>query len=307
MIVSSLPRIGIEFSSEYLAMVVLDQGPNETVAKECRERSIAEGMLCPNFLSRNIQDVKGLKSNLETLCGEATKSHERLGLVLPDSVVKVSLVSLDSVPKSSKDLDVLLKWKIANSIPFDIDEAQVSYSLQGDNENGNSQFIVLTSRRDIILEYENLCASIGLKAGLILPSSIAVSKFLHASVLKTRSGDWLFVNAFNQSGSIVIFRDKKIIYFRNLSSGSTEELGALVHQASMYYEDRLKGKGFEGILYLDKERDAQASELRRSVLMPMVDSSDVIDLEKTEVLRMIPATEKTLCAASVGMLSKIEI
>ena len=300
--VSPPPHICVEFSPERLTMVILNGDTRNMVVKECRERPLAKGMLTASFHSRNIQDVKGLKNLFEDLYGAEKRRPNRLGIVLPDSIAKISLVKLESVPKNRTDLDSLIRWSIAKSIPFDLDEAQISYSLQKVNDHGDSQFIVLTSRRDVILEYEQLCASIGLKAGLIVPSSIAVTQLLFTSSFGAGSGDCLFVKSSVESGSVAILREGNIAYFKNLPSGSSEDLGALVHQTNMYYEDRLQGKHFRGIFYLGQERDQEASDLQKSILFPLVDLSEVIDVTGNEMLQGLTFCEKSFCAASVGML-----
>jgi len=300
--ISPPPRICVEFAPERLAMVIMDGDSSNPLIKECRERPVEKGLLNASFLSRNIQDVKSLRNILDDLYGAEKGRHRRLGIVLPDSIVKISILSLESVPTDRRDLDSLIKWNIEKSIPFDLSEAQVSYSLQGITKNQNSQFIILTSRREVILEYERLCGSVGLKAGLIVPSSIAVLQLLCTSSSVKDSGDWLFVNSDDSSGSVAILRDKKIEYFKNVPFGRDNDLSSLVHQTTMYYEDRLKGEGFRRVFYLGRERDRERAELRKSLLFREADLSKIVDVTGNEGLQGVPFTMKALCAASTGML-----
>tara|TARA_B100001123_G_scaffold441920_1_gene584255 strand:- start:24043 stop:25002 length:960 start_codon:yes stop_codon:yes gene_type:complete len=299
--VSPTPHVFVEFSKERLTVVVFERNVRGLAIKEFREKPLGEGILNASFLSRNVQDAKGLRSILQDAYGTVKRRHNRIGIALPDSIVKISLVDLDTVPKSRKDLDSVIRWSIEKSIPFNLDEAQVSYALQKINENQRQRFIVLTSRREVVLEYERLCESIGLQAGLIVPSSIAVSKLLHTFSAHAKSGDCLFVNSTIESGSIVILRDENIVYFKTLSSVRTEDLATLVHQTNMYYEDRLNGKGFDRIFYLGGENDREELELQKSILFPLVSLSKIIVVTENEIFQKVPFSKKALCAASAGM------
>ena len=49
--------------------------------------------------------------------------------------------------------------------------------------------------------------------------------------------------------TLVIVRRGRVIFYRHRGADGEESLADLVHQASMYYEDRLSGQGF-GRVYL---------------------------------------------------------
>ena len=62
------------------------------------------------------------------------------------------------------------------------------------------------------------------------------------------TGDWLVVHMRPDYTSIAIMRGGDVIFFRNRPEGDGEALADLVHQTTMYYQDRLSGQGFARVL-----------------------------------------------------------
>ena len=99
------------------------------------------------------------------------------------------------------------------------------------------------ARRTVIEEYEGLCAEAGASAGIV---DLATFNVVNA-VLAGRqppTADWLLVNVAADYTTIAILRGASLIFFRNRGSDAEGTLLDLVHQTTMYYEDRLQGGGF---------------------------------------------------------------
>ena len=162
--------------------------------------------------------------------------------MIPDPVAKVSLVKFQQVPAKAQELDQLIRWQVRKAAPFAIEEAQVSY-VDGAHLADGQEFIVSLARRDIVAEYEALCAEAGAHAGLIdLSTFNVINAVLGGS--GAPSGDWLLVNVAPEWASMAILRGQDLVFFRSRGSESEGTLADLVHQTAMYYEDRLSGAGF---------------------------------------------------------------
>ncbi len=172
---------------------------------------------------------------------------KRVALVVPDSIAKVSLVRLDSVPPRAQDLDQLIRWHVRKSAPFPIDEAQVTWSPGAAVAEGGREFVVALARREVIQQFEGACAEAGAQAGFVDLSTFSLVNAVLAYAGEL-AGDWLLVHVTPDYGSIAILRGHDLIFFRSRSEGSDESLPDLVHQTAMYYEDRLGGTGFARVV-----------------------------------------------------------
>jgi Tfp pilus assembly PilM family ATPase len=200
----------------------------------------------------------------------------RVGLVLPDLVAKVSLVRFEQVPVRASDLDQLVRWQVRKTAPFPIEEAQVSFvpgvTVGPGSDAGaggaGQEFVVTLARRATIEDYEGLCADAGAHAGLVDLATFNVINAVLAGTPAVASLDWLLVNVAPDDASIAILRGPHLIFFRNRAADTEGTLEDLVHQAAMYYEDRLSGEGLTrafltGVAGAGAHHAADIEQLRR--------------------------------------------
>jgi Tfp pilus assembly PilM family ATPase len=171
----------------------------------------------------------------------------KVALVIPDLATRVSLVRFDQVPASREDLDQLIRWQVKKSAPFPIEDASLTWTPGSQSIEGGHEFVVALARQDVIREYESACESAGLHAGLVDLSTFSVVNCYLAGG-RVPTGDWLVVQVRSDYTSIAIMRGGDVIFFRNKGEGEGDALADLVHQTTMYYQDRLSGQGFTRVL-----------------------------------------------------------
>jgi hypothetical protein len=218
----------------------------------------------PSLTGQNIIDKAAVVAAVRAALGKVGRPA-RIALIIPDPVVKVSLIQFEQVPARRDDLEQLVRWQIRKSAPFPIDDACVTYTPGARTASGGAEFVVAVARREIIEEYEAVCAGAGTYAGLIdLATFSAINLFLASS--STTAGDWLLVHMRPEYTSIAIMRGDDMIFFRNKPEDDNESLADLVHQTTMYYQDRLSGQGFARVLLGGSGRVAGAVEMARRSL-----------------------------------------
>ena len=259
------PRVAVEIASGRVsAATIAVRGGKAVVAAHATEL-LPPGALVPSLTAANVHDRGAVMGALRRVFDEIGGRPKRVGLVIPDPVAKVSLVRFEQVPARPQDLDQLVRWQIKKTAPFPIEDAQLSY-VPGARAADGYDFVVSVARRETIAEYEGLCAEAGAHAGVV---DLATFNIVNAVLAESEppAGDWLLVHVAADYASIAICRGPHLIFFRNRTSDSEGTLPDLVHQATMYYEDRLSGAGF-GRVILVGGGTGQAGEtdaLRRSL------------------------------------------
>jgi Tfp pilus assembly PilM family ATPase len=112
---------------------------------------------------------------------------------------------------------------------------------------GAQEFVVAVARKDIVAQYEQACTQAGVQAGLVDLATFSIVN----GVLGSRTapgGDWLLVHVTPTYTTLSVIRDANLIFFRNRVDDAEGTLADLVHQTSMYYEDRLQGAGFTRVM-----------------------------------------------------------
>ncbi len=237
------------------------------------------GAVASTLTGQNIQDRRLVGQAVSNVLAQLGSRHRRVALVLPDSVAKVSLVRLDAVPPRAQDLDQLIRWHVRKSAPFPLEEAQVTCSPGAAMPAGGREFVVALARRAVVREYESVCEEAGAHAGIVDLSTFSLVNAVLAAG-DSVEGDWLLVHVTPGSASIVILRNRDLIFFRNRAEGSDDNLPDMVHQTAMYYEDRLEGRGFTRVLVTgvgDGDASGGLDEMRRQIEARLGARSETVD------------------------------
>jgi Tfp pilus assembly PilM family ATPase len=278
------PSVALEIASHRVSAATVDWRGGQAVISSHAAEPLPPGVLAPSLTTANVRDRAALLTAVNRVL-ERMGRPRRIGLIIPDVVGKVSLIRFEKLPPRVQELDQLVRWQVRKSAPFPIDEAQVSY-VRGVEAADGHELIVSLARRNVIEEYERLCADAGAHAGLVdLATFNVVNAVLAGNAAPDAPTgaalkDWLLVNVAADSASIVVLRGPHLIFFRNRAAETDGTLADLVHQTAMYYEDRLQGGGFSRVLLAGAAGAGHASDvtqLRASIEERLRTRVDAID------------------------------
>jgi len=237
------PTVAVEIASRRVTVVGLGTSPAGPVVSAQASESLPEGAVVPGLSAGNIQQPEAVASALaRALQRSGLGSTRRAALVIPDSVARVSLLHLETVPNRPDDLDQLINWQIRKATPFSIDDAQVSHYFAS-RDGDTATVAAVVARRDVVLEYERIASAAGIHTGLVDLASFNVMNAIIGAGTAT-AGDWLFVHLAAEATTLAILRRDALLFYRHRTAVDEEPLGALVHQTAMYHEDRLAGAAF---------------------------------------------------------------
>ena len=306
---TSGPAVAVELAADHVSAASVETRAGTPVIGVHATEPLPSGALVPSLTSANVLDRPVILSALQRVL-ERAGHPRRIGLIVPDLVAKVSLVRFEHVPARAADLDQLVRWQVRKAAPFPIEEAQVSYQ-PGFTAADGQEFIVSLARRSVIEEYEGLCADAGAYAGIVDLATFNVINAALATIPPAAGEqDWLLVNVAADYASIAIMRGANLIFFRNRGADAEGTLLDVVHQAAMYYEDRLQGAGFArafltGGSGASARQSADAEDLRRSLQDRLQKPIESVDASRaaslTDRITVSPALLDTL-APLVGLL-----
>ena len=318
------PTVGVEIAARRVTAVALgDRGGKAVVTAHATER-LPDGLVVPALNQPNFTDRAAVIAAVGRVLGQLGVRASRVGLVVPDGAAKVSLIKFDKVPPRAEDLEQLIRWQVKKSVPFPIEQAQVTWTRGVTDPAGAAEFVVALARRDIVEEYEGVCQAANAQAGLVdlatlnlINLALAADPTLAggASGAALASGgsalpiDWLLVHVGADSSTIAIVRGAQVIFFRNRPADAEGQLSDLVHQTAMYYEDRLHGPGFSRVLVtardVPEDLAAEVDQLYRGLAERIGDRVESLDVRGAAALadRIAPAPELlNALAAPVGLV-----
>ena len=249
------------------------------------------GAVVPSLNEPNIADPKAVGAALRTLFEDMAIRPRRVALAIPDGVAKISLLRFEQVPEQAHDLDELIRWQVRKAAPFRIEDAQLSFLRGQRDADGSTEFVVVMARRDIVREYEDVCAAAGAHAGIVDLTTFNVINSVLAGP-KAASGDWLLVHVAQEDATMAILRGQHLVFFRHRSADGEAGLADLVHQTAMYYEDRLSGSGFSRVVLAgaggngtdDRQARQDAEYLREALEQRLGAKVDPIDPRQAATL-----------------------
>jgi type IV pilus assembly protein PilM len=243
------PTLGLHLDAQRVTAVVVDRDAATPLVRSVASAPLPPGALVPSLTSHNVLQSSVVVQAVRGLLDQIGGRHRRVALAIPDSAAKVSLLPFEQVPTHARDLEQLIRLQLRKTVPFPVDDAQVTWSRGGQHDAGTT-LVVTAMRRDIVGEYEAVCASAGLHAGTVDLATFNVMN-LALSAGGPGSGlpgDTLLVHVTATYASIAVMRDGALIFFRTRHADAAEPVADVVHQTRMFYEDRLSGRGFARVL-----------------------------------------------------------
>jgi Tfp pilus assembly PilM family ATPase len=301
------PGAAVEVAADHVSAAGLEFRGGRPVVSAHAVESLAAGVLVPSLTALNVRDREAVGAAVGRVL-ERVGRPRRVGLVVPDPVAKVSLVRFEKVPPRGEDLDQLIRWQVRKAAPFPIEDAQVSHVV-GLHAADGQEFIVTLAKREIVEEYESLCAAAGAHAGIVDLSTFNV---INAALAGSGApaGDWLLVNVASDYASIAILRGADLMFFRSRGAETEGTLADLVHQTAMYYEDRLQGAGFSRVMLsgasnASSQHAPDVEQIRRNLEGRLGTSVEPVDVRSaaqlTDRITAAPSLLDTL-APLVGLL-----
>ncbi len=185
-------------------------------------------------------------------------------LVIPDYAVRMSILDFEQFPDGEPERIALIRFRLRKSVPFHIDEAQVSYVIQ-QREAKFVEVLAVAIARPILAEYEQLFSEAGFRIGLVTPSSIAaLPLFSRASP----SALTLVVKLAGTTVSVLLIQRGRLRLVRSIDMAAGEDdmpgaesdlLPGIIQQTLAYAEDQV-GSPVDQILICGAEGFCQHME-----------------------------------------------
>ena len=243
------PTLGLHLDAQRVTAVLVDRDAPSPLVRAVASTVLPPGAVVPSLTSHNILQRDVVVQALRGLVDQIGGRPRHVALAVPDTAAKVSLLPFDQIPANTRDLEQLVRLQLRKTVPFPVEDAQVTWS-RGGQQDASTILVVTAMRRDIVQEYEAVCAAAGLHAGTI---DLATFNVVNLALLGGPSGaglpgDTLLVHVTPGYASIALLRDGALIFFRTRQNDATEPVADVVHQTRMFYEDRLNGQGFARVL-----------------------------------------------------------
>jgi len=228
-----------------------------------RIERIGERALQPSPNASNIVYPQAYRAALQQLTGALPARKRTAALVIPDYAVRMAILDFQEFPAAEADRLALLRFRLRKSVPFHIDEARVSYSIQV-QEPQRIDLLAVAIARPILEEYESLFSERGYRVGLVIPSSLAALPLFGR--MEPKAGLTLIAKIAGSTISVLLNHQGRLRLIRSLDlslaepggrDGYTDAVLALLQQSAAYAEDQI-GSAAERILFCGFEDETES-------------------------------------------------
>lgn len=159
-------------------------------------------------------------------------------LILPDYSARVAVLDFDAFPSKPEEQLPLVRHRIKKSIPYDLDSARVSYTLQPGGGAKKYQVVVAVVALEIVARYEAAFRAAGFEPGYVTTSALAALKLLDNDgirVVAKLSGGVLSVSAAMRGGL-------KLARCIELAELTPQEVMGVLYPTFAYVEDQVAAR-----------------------------------------------------------------
>ena len=241
------PSVAVSIVPGQVTAVQVEAGSRGGGLRGHARAALPEGAVTPAVRDLNLPDAPAVAGAVDDVLDQLPRRPRRVALLMPDAAAKVSMVRFANVPARTADLDGMIRWQVRRTVPFSVDEAQVDWSRGRLTPGGEQEFVVVLARRAVVEEYERVCTAGGTHPGVVDLSSFSLIDAALACGAGDGGLDWLLVHVGAGSSTLAVMRGRHPLLFRTVAA-DVRSLGDFVHQAAMFYEDRLGGAGISRAL-----------------------------------------------------------
>lgn len=197
-------------------------------------RHLPAGAVAPGLGGPNVLNGDALRTAIKGALGAVSGKLRDVAVIVPDAAIRVLLLDFEALPDKAQEIEAVIRFRLKKSLPFDVDEAAVSYELKRGKDG--VRVVAAVSPRAIIEEYESAFRDSGYDPGVVLPSSLAALGTVEGErptlLLKVDPSNIMIAAAEHQELRLVRTLDNP-----NGLDVSAEELAEGVLPSIVFFED----------------------------------------------------------------------
>ncbi len=174
--------------------------------------------------------------------GAEPKKHRTAAIVIPDYAVRMAMLDFEEFPVGEEERLALIRFRLRKTVPFHVEEAKVSYSVQF-TEAKRIEVLAVAIAQPILTEYESLFIEAGYRVGMVTPSLLAALRLCSPA----KQGLTVLAKSAGSQLSVLLIEKGRVRLVRCVDFGDTEsgmvrpELHVLptLQQTFAYAEDQI--------------------------------------------------------------------
>ena len=231
------PRIACEVAAD--RVVAARATENGSLVDVYSTRTLSAGAVAPGLAPANVVRRDELRLAISDVLAAVGGRTRDVIAVVPDASVRVLLLDFDTLPEDPQEAASIVRFRLRKSLPFDVDQAALSY--QARRTNGALRVVAAVAPSTVIQEYESAFREAGYSPGVVLPSMLAALGIVDSE------GPTMVVKVDGVTITVAIVDRDELRLFRTLENPagtrvSGAQIGAEIYPSVVFYEDTFGAK-----------------------------------------------------------------
>ncbi len=263
-----LPGIACEISRQYFSVARMD--PRRSLRVDgSAVGNLPQGLVEPSLIEPGVESIEELGKIIKSTLTKAGVTTNRISLAIPDACARVAIHPLEALPSKQGEKTELLKWKLKKTVPYDIEDAHLSF-VEQPTATGKNHVITATIHKAVLAQFEEVFESLGIHVGFITLSTFAAYELLARQHRDEIRKSVLFMRVRSSNISSLIIQQEAVVFYRHTDFNFESPMDLMVnwsadpyeeiHPCLMYYRDKLDAAGVEKV-YLAFPREFSETEL----------------------------------------------
>jgi len=230
------PAVALGLESSNATVVHLERGRNGFALRRAASATLPDNLLRPSFDEPNITDANALMGLLSEVALSAGLAKQRKwSVALPEAATRASILTLESAPASRAETEEVLQWKYERAFGAAHDELRVSRERLSPDAQGRQRYLAVGIRLSILEEYESIFATLGWRAGLILPRHQGEALWI---TKPSAQGDSLLISSHAEGFTALLMRGRQPAIVRSVMC-ETDDRDDELYRLLLFYRDRV--------------------------------------------------------------------
>jgi type IV pilus assembly protein PilM len=257
------PRLAVEVRAE--GVIAARAEDANALLTAVTKVDLAQGAVAPGLKVCNIVNrpmvTAALRKVLDAIAGSGRERMRDVTVIVPDAAVRVLFVDFDQLPSKAAEALPLVRFRLKKLLPFDADEAMVSYQVMT-TEKDSVKLLAVAMPKAVLEEYESAVLAAGYLPGAVLPSTLAALAGLdetEAPVLVVNAGLGTVTTAIARAGMLTLHRSVDMSVSGNAPLTVTSVLPVVSRESTAQEWARQEPLGPGGWARFDAEAEMQTS------------------------------------------------
>ncbi len=170
-----LPTLVMEVEPGFVLAAQVDRSAGRV--RRIGARELQAHALEPLTSQPNVANPAELQRAAREVTEAVGGAAGQTGLLVPDPVVRVAILSFETLPHNRQEADALVGWRMKEFFPFPLEEARVSYQVLRASSSGVELF-AMAAKNSVLAEYEMAVSPTNGGPALTLPATAALLPLL---------------------------------------------------------------------------------------------------------------------------------